>query len=360
MSILRWRSRRSKYRSVHRAEAARTGRAGRAGRSSRKGRTAPAEEQSSLGQWTNGSNLKTKAATGLLVGALVLSPAGLVVGLAAASSGTPSAVESATVDTRGEQAAVEEFSARFVTTWLTANADNAEDLLAGLVEIPDSAEFPAAGQHATDPTVADVTQLDAGVWSVTVAVTTAPLATPEQGVRRFYQVPVVYDAGRLVALALPAPTAAPAMAETPDLEYLSDLSGGHPAWRTVAGFMSALLAGKGDITRYLTPGTHVAPVVPVPFGALRINQIATEVEVGVEPARVPSDGQRLAVLVTASGLASATVGSGLSVQYALLLTGRDGRWEVTEVEASPQIQGGVGDVSGESSSDGSPAEEEQQ
>jgi Conjugative transposon protein TcpC len=350
MSIAKWRSTRRKHRSVHRSD--------RRSEPARSGRTPDAP--SPLGQWTNGSNLKTKAATGLLIGALVLSPAGIVVGLAAASSGSPSATATTTVDTRGEQAAVEEFAARFVTTWLAANADNADELLAGLVEIPDSAEFPTVGLNATDPTVADVTQLDVGVWSVTIAVTTSPLSAPEQEVRRFYQVPAVYDAGRLAALALPAPIAAPTTADTPELGYASDLGSGHPAWRTVAGFMTALLVGKGDITRYLTPGTRVSPVAPTPFAALRINQIAVNVDVGIEPAHVPSDGQQLAVLVTASGLAAAADNTGLSVQYALVLTGRDGRWEVTEVEASPQIQGGVGGVSGGSSDDGSPAEEEQQ
>ncbi|HYJ68010.1 MAG TPA: conjugal transfer protein [Nocardioidaceae bacterium] len=315
--------------------------------------------ESSLGHWTNGSSLKTKAATVLLVGALVLSPAGLVVGLAAASSGSAPVTETQTADTRGEQAAVEEFAARFVTTWLVANADNAEDLLVGLVEIPDSAEFPSTGLQASDPTVAGVEQLEGGIWSVTIAVTTVDPAASAPGVRRFFRVPVVYDTGRLVALALPAPTAAPTMAETPDLGYPSDLSTGHPAWRTVGGFMTALLAGKGDITRYLTPGTRVAPVVPVPFGAIRINQIAASVDVGEEPAHVPADGQQLPVLVTVSGLTSATASSGLTVQYALVLTGRDGRWEVTEVEASPHVEVGVGDVSGEPSADGSPAEEEE-
>jgi hypothetical protein len=319
----------------------------------------PGSPESSLGQWTNGSSLKTKAATVLLVGALVVSPAGLVVGLAAASSGSAPVTEPRSTDTRGEQAAVEEFAARFVTTWLVANADNAEDLLDGLVEIPDSAEFPLTGLQASDPTVAGVAQFEGGIWSVTIAVTTSDPTTSEPGVRRFFRVPVVYDAGRLAALALPAPTAAPTMADPPELGYPGDLSTGHPAWQTVAGFMTALLAGKGDITRYLTPGTHVAPVVPVPFGAIRINQIAVAVDVGEEPAHVPSDGQRLPMLVTVSGLASTTASSGLTAQYALVLTGRDGRWEVTEVESSPHVEGGVGDVSGEPSADGSPAEEEQ-
>ncbi len=313
----------------------------------------------SLGQWTNGSSLKTKAATVLLVGALVLSPAGLAVGLAAASSGSAPVTQSQAVDTRGEQAAVEEFATRFVATWLVANADNAEDLLAGLVELPDSAEFPTTGLRASDPTVAGVEQLEGGIWSVTIAVTTSDPTSAEPGVRRFFRVPVVYDAGRLAAMTLPAPTAAPTMAEPPDLGYPSDLSTGHPAWQTVAGFMTALLAGKGDITRYLTPGTRIAPVEPVPFGAIRISQIAVAVDVGVEPAHVPADGQRLPVLVTVSGLASTTASSGLTAQYALVLTGRDGRWEVTDVEASPHVEGGVGDVSGEPSVDGSPAEEEQ-
>ncbi|MGH3456080.1 MAG: conjugal transfer protein [Nocardioidaceae bacterium] len=316
------------------------------------------ELDSPVGQWTNGSNLKTKAATVAIVAALALSPAGVVVGLAAASSGSAPTTDTRVSDTRGEQAAVEEFAARFVTTWLAANANNAEERLSGLVEIPDGAEFPSTGLQATDPTVADVDQVSGGLWSVTIAVT-ATAAQSDQGVRRFYTVPVVYDAGQLVALALPSPVAAPTMAETPSLGYPSDLTSAHPAWRTVAGFMTALLAGGGDITRYLTPGTHVAPVLPVPFGEVRINQIATQAEVGVEPERTPADGQQLAVLVTAVGGASTTDGGGLTVQYALILTGRDGRWEVTEVEASPHLEDGSGDVAGELSNDGSPVEEEQ-
>jgi hypothetical protein len=329
--------------------------------SQRKHRSVAARETESpspLGQWTNGSSLKTKAATAVIVGALVLSPAGLVVGLAAASTGSESATPPETVDTRGEQAAVEEFAARFVTTWLSVDVDTAEDDLAGLAEIPEGAEFPSEPSRATDPTVADVSQVDDATWSVTVAVTTtAPGQT--QGVRRFYQVPIVYDAGRLAALALPAPTAAPAMAQMPDLSYQGDLTSSDPAWRTVAGFLTALLAGRGDITRYLTPGTRVSPVWPTPYAAVRINQIAALVDYGVEPARAPADGEELAVLVTVTGLASATSADGLSMQYALVLTGRDGRWEVTEVEAAPHVEYGLGVGSGELS-DGSSASEEEQ
>jgi hypothetical protein len=316
------------------------------------------EFDSPVGQWTNGSNLKTKAATVGLVGALALSPAGVVVGLAASSGGSASTGAGTVADTRGEQAAVEEFATRFVTTWLSATADNAEQRLAGLVEIPDGAEFPAEGLQATDPTVSEMDQLDAGRWSVTIAVT-ATAAGSDRGLRRFYAVPVVYDAGQLAALALPSPVAAPTMAEVPSLSYPGDLSSAHPAWRTVAGFMSALLAGSGDITRYLTPGTHVAPVLPVPFAEVRISQIATQGDVAVEPARTPADGQRLAVLVTAAGRATPADAAGLTVQYALVLTGRDGRWEVTEVEASPRLEVAPGDVTGGLSDDGSSVEEEQ-
>lgn len=316
------------------------------------------EFESPVGQWTNGSDLKTKAATAGLILALVLSPAGVVVGLAAASSGSAPTSDTTVADTRGEQAAVEEFAARFVTTWLSANADNADKLLTGMIDIPDGAEFPTVAPRATDPTVANVEQLDGGVWSVTVAVTVTA-AGSDQGVLRFFAAPIEYAPGQLAAIALPSPVAAPTMAEAPSLSYQSDLSSNHPAWRTVSGFMGALLAGGDDITRYLTPGTHVAPVVPVPFAQVRINQIATQAEAGVEPPRTPADGQHLAVLVTAVGLSTTTDASGITVQYALVLTGRDGRWEVTEVEASPHLEDGSGGVTGGSSSDGSPVEEEQ-
>jgi hypothetical protein len=149
------------------------------------------------------------------------------------------------------------------------------------------------------------------------------------------------------------------MAQAPELDYGGDLTSGDPAWGTVEGFLTALLVGKGDINRYLTPGTHVSPVWPVPYAAVRIDRIATALDLGVEPARAPSDGEELGVLVTATGLATTTTADGLSMQYALVLTGRDGRWEVTEVEASPHVENGLGDGSGGLSDGSSPAEEEQ-
>ena len=183
-------------------------------------------------------------------------------------------------------------------------------------------------------------QTGTGRWAVTVAATvTTPAAQGQDPaqvpapVRRYFTVPLRYDAGALIAEALPAPVAAPATAEPGRLGYRYSLSAQHPASTATAEFLAALLTGAGDVTRYVTPGTQIQAVTPPPYAEVLIRDL----DVDTDPADLPmtpSNGDELHELVTAE--ARSSTGQAISVQYALTLTAREGRWEVRAVEPAPR------------------------
>ena len=292
------------------------------------------------GQWTGGSKWATRGATGLLWAALACGPVGLMLGGVAFLS-TPSSASAQTqqvLDTTGEQTAAEQFAEDFVVTWLTTPRGE-ETTLAPFVDVSGIA-LPKVPWTVSNPAPAALVQTGAGRWAVTVAatVTTPPVegqdpAQTSGPVRRFFTVPVRYDAGALIAEALPAPVAAPATAEPGRLGYRYSLSAQHPASTATAEFLAALLTGAGDVTRYVTPGTQIQAVTPPPYAEVLIRNLDVDTDPADLP-KAPSNGDELHELVTAE--ARSSTGQAISVQYALTLTAREGRWEVRAVEPAPR------------------------
>jgi len=293
-------------------------------------------------RWTGGSKLVTRLVTAGLWAALLTGPLALLLAVSVAASGIGRQAPAVAPvnEPAGERASVEEFAQRFVVTWLEA-ARGQERQLQPYVKVP-SLALPEVGFSAVEPATADVQQLAAGVWWVTVGVTVIPPATvaaPATGnldavasQRRYFQVSVHYSAGAMVASALPAPTAAPAAAEAPQLPYRYSGSVNSPLAASVAGFLTSLLTGNGDVTRYISPGASIAPVLPAPYTEVVIGELITDRNLtGVTAA--PAQGEQVRVLVTAR--ATAGPKQDVTVQYALSLLARAGRWEVKAVDRSP-------------------------
>lgn len=287
-------------------------------------------------QWTGGSALATRAVTIVLWTALVSGPVALAVAvLALLSLSGPAPITAPPADDRaGEQAAVEEFAQRFVVLWLQT-PQGQEKQLAPYVKVPSLtlAQVPSVASNAD---TANVLQVGSGLWTITVGVdVTAPVAagapaTPP--VRRFFQVPVRYDAGALVAATLPAPVAAPAIAAPPGLAYRYRAALTDPLTIAVQDFLAALLTGAGDVTRYVSPGTTIAAVTPAPFTSVAVTDVLVNLDMPAEQA-APAAGNQRQVLVSAraSGAAKQEIG----VQYALTLVARAGRWEVKSIDPAP-------------------------
>ncbi len=297
-------------------------------------------------RWTGGSLLATRLATAVLWAALLAGPSALALALLQTGPGGQSTrVAPPAADPVGEQAAVGEFAQRFVVTWLQSIRGQEKQLAPYVKTI--SLTLPEVAWVADQPATADLRRAGgAATWSVLVGVTvTAPRAAgppvvgaPVVGaapVRRYFRVPVRYRSGAVVALALPAPVAAPAAGEAPQLTYRYHPSLDGPVARAVQEFLSALLTGAGDVTRLVTPGADIAAVLPAPYTGVEVTDVLVDRDLASGPGDRPQ-GERLRALVDA--VAAAGPRQQISVQYALTLTSRAGRWEVTALDLTPAAQ----------------------
>ncbi|MFC8796250.1 hypothetical protein ACFT2C_00830 [Promicromonospora sp. NPDC057138] len=305
-------------------------------------------------EWSNGPALVTKAWGALLALALLAGPAALV-WTALRPEPAPVSASADAADT-AETAAASERAVELVETWLRADSDD-QQLIASLTSAP-VGSLPQEGLTIRDSKVAQVEPAEDDVWSVTVGVdvaepapgsTPAPSGTGKAGeeaevplvwVRRYFQVPVLVDRTdteysgpelAVTALALPAPVPGPAAAEPPDLDYPETISPTSAAGQSAAGFLAALVAGDGEISRYLRPGTSISAITPAPYSAVAVTGIKGSHEVTEDPA----DDAGTHALITAE--LTRLDGNKTTAQYVLTLRGRDGRWEVAGLEPAVRI-----------------------
>lgn len=276
------------------------------------------------------STLATKAATVVLWCALLLGPlgAGLAGWALYQPSSPPPAPVSTVAEDPDERATASEFAHRVVTAWLTASRTAPEELEA-LVENPTPVPLTPQAFTVEDVSTAGIVPAGGGVWSVTVAATVTDESDERH--RRYLQVPVMVVGDSVTALSLPAVISAPVVARPPASTYRHQATSTSPVSLSATGFLAAYLTGSGDLSRYLTPGVEITPVNPPPFVAVDVVEVRSTTS--VDNSAAPDDGQRLQVLVVASGTVAQE--QTLTTSYALSLTSRAGRWEVSTIEAAP-------------------------
>ncbi|MFE5923926.1 conjugal transfer protein [Streptomyces sp. NPDC056468] len=225
----------------------------------------------------------------------------------------------------------------FVHAWLRSSADDATSAQSRLaqsmarnVELPDPAA--AAQAKPTSVTAVRSAQREGGLWSVTVA------AQYADGRLRYYAVPVAADrAGDSFAVTgTPGVVAGPKTAEVPRSAYgvrvpQSDLSA------AVGQFLTAYLAGTGEVDRYLAPGVSLSPISPAPYTAITMQQVSA-VEEAAAAEQVLADGTKVRVLARVEARDSS---GRWPLAYELALTARSGRWEVAALESGTTVNGGA-------------------
>lgn len=308
-------------------------------------------------QWTGGQDLKTRGVRAGLWTALAAGPAAVVLLLtgAGATAAPPTAtVSSAPAVDSNAQAAAGEFAAQLVVTWLQATRGQ-EAQLAAFVDA-DGIQLADVASRATSPATAGITTTAPGQYTVVVAVTvsaatpataaatsaaasagttTAARSAPAAGDRRYFQVPVVTSPAGMRAATLPTPVAAPAESDGITLSYGYRVPTGHPTVATVSQFLSALLAGGSDVSRYESPGASIRAITPAPYTAVKVlDAVATEDFTAASGA--PADGKQVRLLATAA--LTATTGQEITTQYPLTLTARAGRWEVSVLDQAPPLR----------------------
>lgn len=213
------------------------------------------------------------------------------------------------------------YAAEFVDAWLRSSDDASSEAARRARAMAPDVALPSLEEDAPAPRrVTPVRSIPkkGGRWSVTVAAQYAHAV-------RYFVVPAIAAAsgGSFAVTAAPALVAAPATHPLPQSGYRITVEDG-PLTTTAGEFLSAYLAGRGEVGRYLAPGVKLTAVSPVAATAVEVEEVLAREQSAVGK-NVPSDGTTVHVLVTVE----VRDGSGLwPLAYELTLSSRGGRWEI--------------------------------
>lgn len=244
-------------------------------------------------------------------------------------------------------------AALFVDLWLRTDAAKPDSATAQAVRtLAPNVELPMRSNAVPAVVLRTVAVrsalLRSGGWSVVVAAQfTVGDGTADSGkvtgrtpvasagtVVRYFAVPVLAsDAagpGAFTVTSAPAEVTGPATPKVPASAFRSPLAAGTPVVASVGEFLSAYLAGVGEVDRYLSPGTQLPAVRGTGYRSVVVDHAAADTD-RAAGATVPGDGTRvrLQAHVTAKDAADGQ----WPLVYTLAMTARDGRWEVTALEA---------------------------
>ena len=225
-----------------------------------------------------------------------------------------------------DSAGAEGFAELYVASVLAGDADTAEGP-SRIAELPVGGAS-GGGWFASRTVSLGAEELAAGYFAVTVAVKVLAEhadSEPERGwagvSTRFYTLGVVETDSGWVATGLPTLVARPTGPPVPELLVMR-MDGLDPfpeLERAVAAFLAAYLTGVGDLGRYTVPGSSLVPVEPAPFVTVEIIRAGSATS---------ADGtHHVAALVRATDAA----GRGQVLENSLVVSQRDGRWEVAEL-----------------------------
>ena len=293
----------------------------------------------------------------VLAGAILCGPAGLAISLTRGSATAPAAAAVEDPNRDARRAAAQDVAARWTRAFLSTPAAQADRLQ---LFWPGPLTLPSTAASVGDATAMDATAAAPGVWTVTVALDVTPAGGA--ATRRYFQVPVAVAGGTSGAqakpLTVPAEISGPGVAAPGALAYPITVSSTGAAGVAVHGFLSAYLAGTGDLTRWSAPALSVNPVTPAPYGDVQVAQLqASDDAAGLSNGQ-PSDGTAVHLLATVAMRLLATEDGQADAyrtgQYLLTVTARAGRWEVSAIDTAPVVANTSSSTSAASSTGGSP------
>lgn len=273
------------------------------------------------------ANLISKGLGALLVLCLVCGPAGVLLAMGSSSGAQPpAAAPRASVDTN-TPAKVGDYAIRVVVSWAAATSQDST----ALTELVADTSLLTGSKTATpitEPRVASIEKAGQS-WAVTVAGSIA-------GTERYFHVPVAAADDGLIALALPSPVTGPRIGSSPGTDYAVTVTRTAPLTKAVTEFLTAYLAGQGDLTRYIARGVDLTAITPPLGTAVTVDDLRAQASDDVDLEIDPADGNTARVLVTA------TIALGpsqtLQANYALTVTGSAGRWEISALDDAPALR----------------------
>ncbi|OOK65355.1 hypothetical protein BZL29_7803 [Mycobacterium kansasii] len=107
-----------------------------------------------------------------------------------------------------------------------------------------------------------------------------------------------------------------------------------PVYKTVAGFLAAMLTGQGDLTPYISAGASLTAEQPRRFTTMAIERVQTNSETATaQDVPTQADGVEVtvrAVMQTASGVL-------MPMDFPLVMSVAAGHWQVDRINDAPSI-----------------------
>lgn len=282
------------------------------------------------GPWPSRGGAATKGFLALVLAAVACGPAALVLA-ATHPATTPTTATTPAGSDEQDRTAVDAASVQLVHAVLTADAQHADQVKDLVADQPESLTLPDKAPRPPEAiTVESITRLPgaANQWRATVL---SVGGASDEG--QTWQVDVQVDpaTGTAQAIRLPAQITTGKTQATRGPEAMA-LSSTDPAAVTGFGYVTSLLTGASDLSRWTAPGNTVTPISPAACQKVTGDRAETT---GTDQPPKPTDGQHLDLVVTVDcTLPGASTDTNIrTLQYPLRLASRGNRWEVAAPSA---------------------------
>jgi len=272
-------------------------------------------------------------ATGSFVAFIMISYLPLIAAVVLLVMNRPQPVNEAAE--RDQLSAIEAYATRYVDTYLKDASNSAAIKQFYDGDVPASA-LPAGGRALRASSALPGVFLDGfQTYSVLVDAEIPKAANSALMVFVRLQVDISADRKNLFrAFTLPharpdRPSGAPVELATQTL-----VSEDRPVYKTVSGFLSAMLTGQGDLAPYVAAGSSLTAAQPPRFTTMAIERVQTSSDLATAQDVPPkADGIEVtirAVMQTASGVL-------MPMDFPLVMSVAGGHWQVDRINDSPSI-----------------------
>lgn len=236
---------------------------------------------------------------------------------------------------RDQLSAIEAFATRYVDTYLKDPSHSAAIKQFYDGDVPASA-LPVGGRALRASSALPGVLLDGfQTYSVVVDAEIPKAANSASMVFVRLQVDISADRKNLFrAFTLPharpdRPSGAPVELATQTL-----VSEDRPVYKTVAGFLSAMLTGQGELAPYIAAGSSLTAAQPPRFTTMAIERVQTNSDLAnAQDVPPKADGIEVtvrAVMQTASGVL-------MPMDFPLVMSVAGGHWQVDRINDAPSI-----------------------
>jgi hypothetical protein len=272
-------------------------------------------------------------ATGSFLAFIIISYIPVVLAVALLVLNRPTAVNEAAE--RDQLAAIEAYATRYVDTYLKDPSNTAAIKQFYDGDIPASA-LPAGGRALRASSALPGVFADGfRTYSVVVDAEIPKAANSASMVYVRLQVDISADRQNYFrAFTLPHARPDRPVGQPVELATQTLISEDRPVYKTVSGFLSAMLIGQGELAPYIAAGSTLTAAQPPRFTTMAIERVLTNSEVAnaqdVPPKANGVEVTVRAVMQTASGVS-------MPMDFPLVMSVAGGHWQVDRINDAPSV-----------------------